>query len=108
MSLCRCLTRALSVTPLCTADRLTAGLRGSVLIGGFFSAAARSVIETPLELMKVRRQTQQVRATCASMDHAHHMHGRHTHTNTKTQPPSMHVVFLRPSFKSFFGTREMK
>ena len=35
------------------------GLRGSVLVGGFCSAAARSVIETPLELIKVRRQTGQ-------------------------------------------------
>jgi solute carrier family 25 carnitine/acylcarnitine transporter 20/29 len=35
------------------------GLRGSVIVGGFCSAAARTVVESPLEFMKVRQQTGQ-------------------------------------------------
>ena len=35
----------------------TAGLKPSVLIGGVAAAAARTVVETPFELMKVRLQT---------------------------------------------------
>jgi solute carrier family 25 carnitine/acylcarnitine transporter 20/29 len=35
------------------------GLRGSVLVGGLCSAAARTVVESPLEFMKVRQQTGQ-------------------------------------------------
>lgn len=35
----------------------TGGLRGSVLVAAVCSASARTVIETPLALMKVRRQT---------------------------------------------------
>eukprot|EP00960_Hanusia_phi_P066866 766494-Hanusia_phi.AAC.4 len=37
----------------------TGGLRGAVVAGGIVSAASRSVIETPLALMKIRRQTGQ-------------------------------------------------
>ena len=35
----------------------TAGLKPSVLIGGVAASAARTVVETPFELMKVRLQT---------------------------------------------------
>ena len=35
----------------------TGGLKPAVLVGGVAAAAARTVVETPFELMKVRRQT---------------------------------------------------
>ncbi|XP_033101488.1 mitochondrial substrate carrier family protein L-like [Anneissia japonica] len=38
---------------------LTAGLQVRVCIAGAFGSTARAIIETPLELAKVRRQTQQ-------------------------------------------------
>lgn len=38
---------------------LTGGIQNRVIIGGVLSAVARAVIETPLEYIKVRRQTHQ-------------------------------------------------
>jgi solute carrier family 25 carnitine/acylcarnitine transporter 20/29 len=45
------------VDMLTTPIPLTAGLKPGVIVGGVAAAAARTVVETPFELMKVRRQT---------------------------------------------------
>ena len=50
---------AMDRTPLAADMPLTSGLQGRVLVAGLASSFARAVIETPFEVMKVRRQVGQ-------------------------------------------------